>query len=228
MSEGERKQVPTIPKEAQVMAGILRDLGIQDYEPGVLTQMVEFSYRYVTKVLEDAKVYSQHARKRNVDIDDVKLAVQVMCDQTVTSPPTRDVLLELAQAKNEVQLPLVRSSAGLRLPPDRHCLTSTNYRLTASRGGGGQSASSGGATGIGGIRMMNGGLGSSVGGGGGAGMAVGNAASSGAAAVIPTFQIQPMMQPPTAGGGAQQPAATVTIGGMGAVGGMGTKRKWDE
>ena len=49
MSEGERKQVPTIPKEAQVMAGILRDLGIQDYEPGVLTQMVEFSYRYVTK-----------------------------------------------------------------------------------------------------------------------------------------------------------------------------------
>lgn len=173
---GDRKQMPTIPKEAQVMVGILRDLGIQDYEPGVLTQMVEFSYRYVTKVLEDAKVYSGHARKRTIDIDDVRLAVQVLTEQTVTSPPTRDVLLELAQAKNDVQLPLVRSGAGLRLPPDRHCLTNTNYRLTASRGGGpGQSAS-------GGVRMVNG-------------------TGNGTGPVVPTFQIQPMQPPGGPGGG---------------------------
>jgi len=151
------------------MAAILRDLGIQDYEPGVLTQLVEFSYRYVTKVLEDAKMYSSHARKRTVDLDDVKLAVQVMCEQTVTSPPTRDVLLELAQAKNNTQLPLVKPGAGLRLPPDRHCLTSTNYRLTANRGGIGQSA--GGS----GVRMVN-----------------GAGSGPGAASVVPTFQIQPM------------------------------------
>lgn len=151
------------------MAAILRDLGIQDYEPAVLTQMVEFSYRYVTKVLEDAKMYSAHARKRNIDLDDVKLAVQVMCEQTVTSPPTRDVLLELAQAKNNTQLPLVKPGAGLRLPPDRHCLTSTNYRLTANRGGTGQSASSSGS-GVG--RMVNG--------------------AGGGPPVVPTFQIQPM------------------------------------
>ena len=29
------------------MISILRDLGIQDYDPGVLTQMLEFSYRLV-------------------------------------------------------------------------------------------------------------------------------------------------------------------------------------
>jgi len=160
------------------MVGILRDLGIQDYEPGVLTQMAEFSYRYVTKVLEDAKVYSGHARKRAIDIDDVRLAVQVMTEQTVTSPPPRDVLLELAQAKNDIQLPLERSGAGLRLPPDRHCLTSTNYRLTASRGGAGHTAN-------GGVRMVNG----------------------GGTPVVPTFQIQPM-QPPgggaVSGGGAKR------------------------
>ena len=45
MSDGERKPVPAIPKEAQVMAAILRDLGILEYDPGVLTQMLEFSYR---------------------------------------------------------------------------------------------------------------------------------------------------------------------------------------
>jgi len=171
--EGERKQPPTIPKEAQVIVTILRDLGIQDYEPGVLTQLVEFSYRYVTKVLEDAKVYSGHARKRAVDIEDIRLAVQVLTEQNVTSPPTRDVLLELAQTKNDVPMPLPRSGAGLRLPPDRHCLTSTNYRLTASRGGTGQAAS-------GGVRMVNGGSGSG-------------------ASAVPTFQIQPMAPPTGAG-----------------------------
>lgn len=150
MSETERKPVAAIPKEAQVMAGILRDLGMNDYDPGVLTQMLEFSYRYVTNVLEDAKLYSNHARKRNIDCDDIKLAVQVLTEQNVTCPPTRDVLLDLAQGRNNTQLPLVKPGVGLRLPPDRHCLTSTNYRLKSNRGGGtaGKSVSSG--------RMTNG------------------------------------------------------------------------
>jgi len=146
MSEMERKPVPAIPKEAQVMAGILRDLGMNDYDPGVLTQMLEFSYRYISNVLEDAKLYSNHARKRSIDSEDIKLAVQVLTEQSVNSPPTRDVLLDLAQGRNNTQLPLVKPGVGLRLPPDRHCLTSTNYRLRPNRGGGsaGQSASGGG------------------------------------------------------------------------------------
>ena len=33
-----------------------------DYEPGVVTQMLEYSYRYITSVLEDARLYANHAR----------------------------------------------------------------------------------------------------------------------------------------------------------------------
>ena len=117
-----------LPKEAQVMISILRDMGINDFEPRVINQMLEFSYRYVTNVLEDARVYSQHARKKVIDIDDVKLAVQMQSDVSFTSPPPREVLLEMARAKNAVQLPLVKAAVGLRLPPDRHCLTACNYR----------------------------------------------------------------------------------------------------
>jgi len=145
MSEGERKPVPTIPKEAQVMVAILRDLGIQDYDPGVLTQMLEFSYRYVSNILEDAKMFSNHARKRGIDAEDIKLAVQVNTEQTVTGPPDRDVLIDLAQSRNNTQLPLVKPGVGLRLPPDRHCLTNTNYKLKSNKGGGsGLGAGSGG------------------------------------------------------------------------------------
>ena len=60
--------------------------------------------------------------------DDVKLAVQMYADQNLTSPPTRDILLETARTKNAVPLPIPRATSGMRLPPERHCLTACNYR----------------------------------------------------------------------------------------------------
>ena len=39
------------PKDAQIMAAILKDMGVTEYEPRVVNQMLEFTYReyrYVT------------------------------------------------------------------------------------------------------------------------------------------------------------------------------------
>jgi len=33
------------PKEAQIMAAILKDMGVNEYEPRVVNQLMEFSYR---------------------------------------------------------------------------------------------------------------------------------------------------------------------------------------
>lgn len=33
------------PKDAQVMAAILKDMGVAEYEPRVINQMLEFTYR---------------------------------------------------------------------------------------------------------------------------------------------------------------------------------------
>lgn len=46
---------------------------------------------YVTTIIEDAKIYSAHAKKSSVDADDIKLAIQCRMDQSFTSPPPRDV-----------------------------------------------------------------------------------------------------------------------------------------
>ena len=46
---------------------------------------------YVTNLLEDARVYSEHAQKKELDVSDVKLAVQTRVDHSFTSPPPRDV-----------------------------------------------------------------------------------------------------------------------------------------
>jgi hypothetical protein len=44
-------------------------------------------------VLEDARVYCNHANKKEIDADDIKLAVQIRMDNSFTSPPPRDVCL---------------------------------------------------------------------------------------------------------------------------------------
>lgn len=42
------------------------------------------------------------------------------------------MLLELARSRNATPLPLIKTHCGLRLPPERHCLLSANYKLRAS------------------------------------------------------------------------------------------------
>lgn len=111
------------------MMQILKDMGITEYEPRVINQMLEFTYRYVTTIIEDAKIYSTHAKKSTVDADDIKLAIQCRMDQSFTSPPPRDFLMEVARQKNQAPLPLIKPYTGPRLPPDRYCLTAPNYRL---------------------------------------------------------------------------------------------------
>ncbi len=37
--------------------------------------------------------------------------------------------MEIARQKNSTPLPLIQPRSGLRLPPDRYCLLSNNYRV---------------------------------------------------------------------------------------------------
>lgn len=151
-------QVKHIPKDAQVIVSIMKDMGISDYEPKVINQLLEFTYSklyqifysysiqmtsyncshiinvmfhhigYVTCVLDDSKIYANHGKKKFIDLDDVRLAVKMQLEKSFTSPPPREVLLEVAKEKNNVPLPFVKPSYGLRLPPDRYCLNAANYK----------------------------------------------------------------------------------------------------
>ncbi|XP_073961508.1 TBP-associated factor 9 [Choristoneura fumiferana] len=128
-SKASRQETKHIPKDAQVIMSIMKEVGITEYEPRVVNQLLEFTYRYVTSILDDARVFAGHAKKKNIDIDDVRLAVQMQLDKSFTSPPPREVLLEIARVKNVNPLPLIKPHCGLRLPPDRYCLSACNYRL---------------------------------------------------------------------------------------------------
>lgn len=61
----------SMPKDAQMMAQILKDMEITDSEARVINQMLEFTFQFVTTILDDVKIYSSHAKKATVDADDV-------------------------------------------------------------------------------------------------------------------------------------------------------------
>jgi hypothetical protein len=44
-NESAKPAARSTPKDALVMAAILREMGISDYEPRVVNQMLEFTYR---------------------------------------------------------------------------------------------------------------------------------------------------------------------------------------
>uniref|UniRef100_A0A2K5C4Y6 Transcription initiation factor TFIID subunit 9 n=1 Tax=Aotus nancymaae TaxID=37293 RepID=A0A2K5C4Y6_AOTNA len=124
MESGKMASPKSTPKDAQMMAQILKDMGITEYGPRVINQMLEFAFRYVTTILDDAKIYSSHAKKATIDADDCHI------DQFFTSPPLRDFLLDIARQRNQMPLPLIKPYSDPRLLPDMYCLTAPNYRIT--------------------------------------------------------------------------------------------------
>ncbi|KAF9172956.1 Transcription initiation factor TFIID subunit 9 [Mortierella sp. AD011] len=118
-----------LPRDAKVISLILQSLSVEDAEQKVIHQLLEFAHRYTTDVFQDALLYSEHAGRTEVGLEDVKLAIQGRVNHSFTSPPPKEFLLELAEEKNKVPLPIIQEKYGIRLPHERHCLTAVNFQL---------------------------------------------------------------------------------------------------
>eukprot|EP01135_Chromosphaera_perkinsii_P001640 Nk52_evm17s208 gene=Nk52_evmTU17s208 len=121
-----------VPRDVRVMCAILKSMGAEDFEPKVVNQLLEFTHRYVTEVFADSMSYCVHANKQSVDVEDVKLAIQSKVDHSFSAPPPREFLMELAEKHNKTPLPLIGDSFGIRLPPERFCLTAPTYQVDTS------------------------------------------------------------------------------------------------
>lgn len=59
---------------------VLSASGIQDFDPKVVNMLMEFSSRYIYEVLKEANVYRMHASREELDVADIRLAVQCRAD----------------------------------------------------------------------------------------------------------------------------------------------------
>jgi len=121
---------PPLPQEAYFIMDILKENGVTSYEPQVVNQLLEFIYSYMTERLNDAQDYAHHSGRTNIAIEDIKLSVLRKSEQYSTTVLSRDTLMEVSREKNSSNLPMLKTYSGTRLPPDRYCLSSLNYRLS--------------------------------------------------------------------------------------------------
>jgi transcription initiation factor TFIID subunit 9B len=128
-----------IPRDAKLTSILLNALGIENTEPQVIPMVLEFMHRYTLHILQDAQVFSEHAGRSEITVEDVKLAITSRLGHSFINPPSKDVsrvcisdiqyMMDLAEKKNSQPLPLIPEKFGIRLPPERYALTATNFQV---------------------------------------------------------------------------------------------------
>jgi len=136
------------PRDARILHMVLQAQGVHAYQERVPLQLLDFAYRYTSGVLADAcslsaegygpKTSSGGARgraaeKEKEDGEVSQKALQVAIAsrtnyQFCTSLP-KDFLMDLAGERNRVLLPRCERGFGVRLPPERYCLTGVGWGL---------------------------------------------------------------------------------------------------
>ncbi|VDP38460.1 unnamed protein product, partial [Soboliphyme baturini] len=118
------------PKATAIMIAIVKQIGgADDYDEGVINQLLNLSYGYTSEMLEDARKYAEFASRKTIDAEDIQLARQMRMQDPDFIPPSRELFLELAKERNNIALPILKAAGGLRLPADRYCLLQPNHNL---------------------------------------------------------------------------------------------------
>jgi len=125
----------TLPPSARSIALLLASTPtVQDAQPGVLHQLLEFSHRYTSQVLSDALMYAEHAgHSGKVEMDDIILAVQARVGWEFGGRVPKEYILSLANQTNAIPLPSVPEVFGVRLPQPSDCLTSIDFNLVPNK-----------------------------------------------------------------------------------------------
>lgn len=117
------------PRDTRLIHLLLTSLDVPEYEENVPLQLLTFAHQYVSSALTDAQVYQDHRNGNHIEGGDVKLAIAGKMNHSFKGAPPKEFLLELANERNRRPLPPVNSGYGLRLPPEKYCLTAPNYAI---------------------------------------------------------------------------------------------------
>ncbi|KAH7903983.1 transcription initiation factor IID, 31kD subunit-domain-containing protein [Hygrophoropsis aurantiaca] len=130
-------QADALPPTARAIALLLASTPtVQDAQPGVLHQLLEFAHRYTAQVLSDAQVYAEHAGRSGatkIEMDDVTLAVQARVGWEFGGRVPKEYILSLASQTNATPLPSVPEVFGVRLPPANETLTAIDFDLVPNK-----------------------------------------------------------------------------------------------
>lgn len=141
MSTPNEENLSATPRDVRLLHLILASIGVTSYQDRVPLQLMDFAYRYTHGVLQDALYYNDHAHAGTsslpagvaptsapLTVEDVRLAVSARVNYQFKPAPPKELLLEMAQERNRRPLPAVGPQYGIRLPPEKYCLTSKEWK----------------------------------------------------------------------------------------------------
>ena len=96
------------------------------------------SVGYTTAVLQDALIYADVGNASNaagvnppstITADDLRMSIASRVNHQFNTSLPKEFLLDIAQERNKIALPPVDKGYGIRLPPEKYCLTGVNWEL---------------------------------------------------------------------------------------------------
>ncbi|KAK9367169.1 transcription initiation factor IID, 31kD subunit-domain-containing protein [Lipomyces kononenkoae] len=127
------------PRDARLLHLMMASMGVTSYQDRVPLQIMDFAYRYTSAILEDSLLYADHSRSSNpttataantqITVDDIRLSVAARVNYQFKPVPPKELMLELAQERNRRPLPPVGQTYGIRLPPEKYCLTAKDLDI---------------------------------------------------------------------------------------------------
>ena len=106
----------TLPRDAKIISAILRSLGIEECEPKVIIQLLEFAYKYSVGVVEDANDFAIHCERSNITIKDIKIAIQTKASQKFLPAPSKTLLQATVDRVNKRPLTVPDTENLIRAP----------------------------------------------------------------------------------------------------------------
>ncbi|KAI9805841.1 MAG: hypothetical protein M1825_000455 [Sarcosagium campestre] len=144
------------PRDARLIHMVLAAMGINAYQERVPLQLLDFAYRYSSSTLQDALHLSSDgpatagggasssfgpsggARDAGgaaggggsiVTLPALRLSVASRMNYQYQASLPKEFLLDLANERNRIALPLPGKEYGVRLPPEKYCLTGVGWEL---------------------------------------------------------------------------------------------------
>lgn len=115
------------PRDAKVISVILRSLGIEECEPKVIVQLLEFAYKYSSDIFEDALLYAKLCERSTITGKDLKLALQTKIGKHFVPAPPRSFLQSTADQINIRPLSQADTENLIRAPNMKSGLFSMEY-----------------------------------------------------------------------------------------------------
>ncbi|KAI4126735.1 MAG: hypothetical protein LQ338_003599 [Usnochroma carphineum] len=133
------------PRDSRLLHMILANLGVTAYQERVPLQLMDFAYRYTSSTLQDAlhltsegygnqtsgnvKTAASNNDMSAVTLSSLRLSIASRTHYQFSPTLSKDFYHDIAQERNQVQLPPVGKDWGVRLPPEQYCLTGVGWKL---------------------------------------------------------------------------------------------------